>query len=88
MSPYSSKMKAAALVSPLAGALYGSPAAYAADASSPATAAMKTDMQLAYDKGAVEGYPNDTDLHGSRPVTRAELVTMLNRAAKLARSRQ
>ncbi|UUZ83379.1 5'-nucleotidase C-terminal domain-containing protein [Paenibacillus sp. P26] len=47
---------------------------------------MKTDMQLAYDKGAVEGYPNDTDLHGSRPVTRAELVTMLNRAAKLARA--
>ncbi|KIL42272.1 5'-nucleotidase [Gordoniibacillus kamchatkensis] len=46
-------------------------------------AAQLTDMQLAVAKGAIDGYPNDTDYHGSQPATRAELVTMISRAAKL-----
>ncbi|MGO4275406.1 S-layer homology domain-containing protein, partial [Paenibacillus sp. TAF58] len=43
---------------------------------------MKSDMRLAVDNGAVEGY-GDTDYRGANAATRAEVVTMINRAAKL-----
>ncbi|MEW9702081.1 5'-nucleotidase C-terminal domain-containing protein [Paenibacillus sp. SI8] len=46
------------------------------------SAKAKSDMQLAVDKGAVEGY-GDTDYRGAQAATRAEVVTMINRAAKL-----
>ncbi|MCZ8523547.1 MULTISPECIES: 5'-nucleotidase C-terminal domain-containing protein [Paenibacillus] len=49
-----------------------------------AAAILSADMKLAHDKGIVEGYPGSTDLAGERPVSRAELVTMIARAAGLA----
>ncbi|GMX61010.1 hypothetical protein Elgi_09040 [Paenibacillus elgii] len=96
MTKHSSHWKKTAVLSVLSASLLsapglsGVPYALAAEPTTATKAAAstpaKTDMQLAFEKGAVEGYPNDTDLRGSRPVTRAELVTMLNRAAKLAKS--
>jgi 2',3'-cyclic-nucleotide 2'-phosphodiesterase/3'-nucleotidase/5'-nucleotidase len=83
-----SKLALLALSAALAGSLTV-PAALAADEYTnynQVAPAQKTDMQLAFLKGAVEGYPNDPDLHGSQPVTRAELVTMINRAAKLKKA--
>lgn len=50
------------------------------------TALQKTDMQLAVDKGAIEGYPNDSDYRGAQAATRAELATMINRVAKLKKA--
>lgn len=91
----SRKMKAVGVICLLASSLYGFQSLSGerllstAEASEPAAAAAvhpKSDLQLAKEKGIVEGYPNDPDLHGSRPITRAELVTMVNRAAKLAPS--
>jgi 2',3'-cyclic-nucleotide 2'-phosphodiesterase/3'-nucleotidase/5'-nucleotidase len=46
---------------------------------------MKSDMRLAIDNGVVEGY-GDTDYRGTNAATRAEVVTMINRAAKLQSS--
>lgn len=45
----------------------------------------KTDMQLAVEQGAIEGY-GDSDYRGGQAATRAEVVTMLNRVAKLAQA--
>jgi 2',3'-cyclic-nucleotide 2'-phosphodiesterase/3'-nucleotidase/5'-nucleotidase len=50
-----------------------------------ATTAAKTDMQLAVENGAIEGY-GDSDYRGGQVATRAEVVTMLNRAGKLAQA--
>ncbi|MCP3774305.1 5'-nucleotidase C-terminal domain-containing protein [Paenibacillus sp. MZ04-78.2] len=96
MTNHSSRWKKTAVLSVLSASLLsapglsGVPYALAAESATATKAAAstpaKSDMQLAFEKGAVEGYPNDTDLRGSRPVTHAELVTMLNRAAKLAKS--
>lgn len=90
-----SRMKAVGVISLLATSLYGLQSTPSigyiplASAAEPAAAAVEqpaSNIQLAKDKGIVEGYPNDSDLHGARPITRAELVTMVNRAAKLAAS--
>ncbi|WP_426451407.1 5'-nucleotidase C-terminal domain-containing protein [Paenibacillus sp. S-38] len=85
MQPRTAKALLAAVI--LGGAaLSGSgsplPAAHAAE-STEAAAVLQSDMKLAFDKGIVEGYPGTSDLAGSRTVTRAELVTMITRAAKL-----
>lgn len=64
------------------------PAAFAetaAPAAAAATAQVKTDMQLAVEEGAIKGYPGTTDLMENKPVTRAELVVMINRAVKLSK---
>jgi 2',3'-cyclic-nucleotide 2'-phosphodiesterase/3'-nucleotidase/5'-nucleotidase len=71
----------AAIISSLFGSL-----AHAETASVPAAAAnLKTDMQLAVEKGAIEGY-GDSDYRGSLNTTRAEVITMLDRAAKLGKA--
>jgi 2',3'-cyclic-nucleotide 2'-phosphodiesterase / 3'-nucleotidase / 5'-nucleotidase len=49
------------------------------------SATIKSDIQLAKDKGAIQGYPGTTDLMASKSVTRGELAVMINRAAKLAK---
>jgi 2',3'-cyclic-nucleotide 2'-phosphodiesterase / 3'-nucleotidase / 5'-nucleotidase len=83
------KLSSVTIISMLASALYTIPAQAAEQASALApvpAAALKSDMQLAYERGVVEGYPNDKDLRGAQPVTRAELAIMINRAAKLPKS--
>ncbi|KEO83092.1 5'-nucleotidase C-terminal domain-containing protein [Tumebacillus flagellatus] len=83
----SSKFATMAVAASLLSALYG-PQAFADDSTgkviSPApSTAPKSDLELAHEKGAISGYPGDSDLHGSQYVTRGELVSMINRAAKL-----
>lgn len=79
-----STVMAGALLSTFAGSF-----AIAADANVTAVPinvlTAKTDMQLAIEKGAIEGY-GDNDYRGAQLATRAEVVTMVNRAAKLAQA--
>ncbi|HEU4964018.1 MAG TPA: S-layer homology domain-containing protein, partial [Bacilli bacterium] len=79
------KFGALAVAASLVTSLYGSQA-FAADNTAKNTAVdvvMKSDIALAQEKGAIVGYPNDTSLHADKLVTRAELVTMIDRAANL-----
>ncbi|MBA2943524.1 5'-nucleotidase C-terminal domain-containing protein [Paenibacillus sp. CGMCC 1.16610] len=80
---FQTRLTALALVTALTGTFTGSIAF--ADTAAPASTtktAMKSDMRLAIDNGAIEGY-GDTDYRGANPATRAEVATMINRAAKL-----
>lgn len=86
MNRQASKLAAFAVVTSLVTALYG-PQAFAAEDTKTISAPLakqKTDIELALDKGAIVGYPNDKDLHADAYVTRGEIVSMINRAAKLA----
>jgi 2',3'-cyclic-nucleotide 2'-phosphodiesterase/3'-nucleotidase/5'-nucleotidase len=80
MKRATTKMAAFAVVTSLVSALYG-PQAFAAEAQK--TVKQKTDIELAVEKGAIVGYPGSSDLREQQAVTRAELVSMINRAAKL-----
>ncbi|MZQ82295.1 multifunctional 2',3'-cyclic-nucleotide 2'-phosphodiesterase/5'-nucleotidase/3'-nucleotidase [Paenibacillus sp. 5J-6] len=75
------RLTALALVTALTSSFTGS-IALAETAVPAASTTMKSDMRLAIDNGAVEGY-GDTDYRGASSVTRAEVATMINRAAKL-----
>lgn len=75
------RLTALALVTVLTSSFTGS-IAFAETAVPASSTTMKSDMRLAIDNGAVEGY-GDTDYRGANPVTRAEVATMINRAAKL-----
>jgi 2',3'-cyclic-nucleotide 2'-phosphodiesterase/3'-nucleotidase/5'-nucleotidase len=75
------RLTALALVTALTSSFTGS-IALAETAVPAASMTMKSDMRLAIDNGAVEGY-GDTDYRGASSVTRAEVATMINRAAKL-----
>lgn len=95
MNRFQNKMKASALIAMLAASLvgaqsyFGPAAAQAAEPSAAKTAqaaAPKTDLQLAIEKGAVEAGANGSGLQVDRPVTRAELVAIVGRAAKLPQS--
>ncbi|AEI39524.1 5'-nucleotidase C-terminal domain-containing protein [Paenibacillus mucilaginosus] len=89
MQPKAAKALLAAIIlggTAFSGSSSTLPAAYAAEGTAAAAAALNSDMKLAFDKGIVEGYPGTSDLAGSRTVTRAELVTMIARAAKLVPS--
>ncbi|MCY9657462.1 5'-nucleotidase C-terminal domain-containing protein [Paenibacillus chondroitinus] len=80
---FQTRLTALALVTALTSTFTGSIAF--ADTAAPAsttTTTMKSDMRLAIDNGAIEGY-GDTDYRGANPATRAEVATMINRAAKL-----
>ncbi|MGB8956232.1 MAG: 5'-nucleotidase C-terminal domain-containing protein [Tumebacillaceae bacterium] len=86
MNRKASKLAALAVVSSLVTTLYGPQAFAAEDAKviSAPLAKQKTDIELAFEKGAIVGYPNDMELHADAYVTRGEIVSMINRAAKLA----
>lgn len=75
------RLTALALVTILTSSFAGSATFAETAVPAPATT-MKSDMRLAIDNGAVEGY-GDSDYRGASPATRAEVVTMVNRAAKL-----
>lgn len=75
------RLTALALVTALTSTFTGS-IAFADNAVPASTTTMKSDMRLAIDNGAIEGY-GDTDYRGANPATRAEVATMINRAAKL-----
>lgn len=75
------RLTALALVTALTSSFTGS-IAFAETAVPTSSTTMKSDMRLAIDNGAVEGY-GDADYRGASPVTRAEVATMINRAAKL-----
>ncbi|MBP1967350.1 5'-nucleotidase C-terminal domain-containing protein [Paenibacillus aceris] len=75
------RLTALALVTVLTSS-FASSAAFAETAAPAPTSTMKSDMRLAIDNGAVEGY-GDSDYRGASAATRAEVVTMVNRAAKL-----
>lgn len=75
------RLTALALVTVLTSS-FASSLAFAETAAPASSVTMKSDMRLAIDHGAVEGY-GDTDYRGANAATRAEVVTMINRAAKL-----
>lgn len=75
------RLTALALVTALTSSFTGS-IAFAETAVPATSTTMKSDMRLAIDNGAVEGYGN-TDYRGTNPATRAEVATMISRAAKL-----
>jgi 2',3'-cyclic-nucleotide 2'-phosphodiesterase/3'-nucleotidase/5'-nucleotidase len=75
------RLTALALVTVLTSS-FASSLAFAETAAPSSPASMKSDMRLAIDNGAIEGY-GDTDYRGANAATRAEVVTMINRAAKL-----
>ncbi|MDD9272188.1 5'-nucleotidase C-terminal domain-containing protein [Paenibacillus sp. GCM10023248] len=78
------RLTALALVAALTSSFGGS-LAFAESAGTTAAApasALKSDMRLAIENGAVEGY-GDNNYREANPATRAEVVTMINRAAKL-----
>ncbi|MFD0696080.1 5'-nucleotidase C-terminal domain-containing protein [Paenibacillus sp. GCM10027628] len=75
------RLSALALVTVLTSS-FASSLAFAEMAAPASSVKLKSDMQLAIDNGAVEGY-GDTDYRGANAATRAEVVTMINRAAKL-----
>jgi 2',3'-cyclic-nucleotide 2'-phosphodiesterase (5'-nucleotidase family) len=82
----SSKFATIAVAASLLTTIYG-PQAFAADTKTTAPAPtnpQKSDIDLAHDKGAITGYPGETDLHPTQYVTRGELISMISRAAKLA----
>jgi len=76
------RLTALALVTVLTSSFSGS-LAFAETAPAPtASIPLKSDMQLAVSQGAVEGY-GDNDYRGANAATRAEVLTMIDRAAKL-----
>ncbi|NOV04461.1 5'-nucleotidase C-terminal domain-containing protein [Paenibacillus planticolens] len=75
------RLTALALVTVLTSSFAGSIAFAETPVNAPSSK-MKSDMRLAIDNGVVEGY-GDSDYRGANPATRAEVVTMVNRAAKL-----
>ncbi|BFT69281.1 5'-nucleotidase C-terminal domain-containing protein [Paenibacillus sp. P36] len=78
---FQTRLTALALVTALTSTFTGS-IAFADNAVPASTTTMKSDMRLAIDNGAIEGY-GDTDYRGANTATRAEVATMINRAAKL-----
>lgn len=77
------KFGALALAATLVTSLYGGQVLAAEEVKNvAASVVMKSDFELAVDKGAIVGYPNGS-LMQDKAVTRAELVVMINRAAKL-----
>jgi 2',3'-cyclic-nucleotide 2'-phosphodiesterase/3'-nucleotidase/5'-nucleotidase len=76
------KFGALAVAASLVTTLY-SPHVLATEAAANASAAHKTDLELAQMKGAIVGYPGTTDLKADKYVTRAELIAMINKALKL-----
>ncbi|CAN7621114.1 5'-nucleotidase C-terminal domain-containing protein [Paenibacillus sp. LjRoot56] len=78
---FTTRLTALALVTVLTGS-FASSLAFAETTTPTSPVSMKTDMRLAIDNGIVEGY-GDTDYRGANAATRAEVVTMINRAAKL-----
>lgn len=88
MKNKATKFGTLAVAASLVVALYGPQAAAAegtTTTAAPASAVkVKSDIELAFDKGAVVGYPGQKDLGADKTVTRAELISMINRAAKLA----
>jgi len=82
MTRKASKLATAAVAASLVSALYGTQA-FAADESKPAasTAKAKTDVELAVEKGILIG--DGSSIRENAFVTRGELISMINRAAKL-----
>ncbi|MGZ4134104.1 MAG: 5'-nucleotidase C-terminal domain-containing protein [Tumebacillaceae bacterium] len=84
-----SKFATLAVVTSLFTALYG-PQAFAADNTGApiiakekgASTPIMSDIELAHSKGAISGY-GDSDLHAKDLVTRGQLISMIDRAAKL-----
>ncbi|GGA08204.1 hypothetical protein GCM10008018_62310 [Paenibacillus marchantiophytorum] len=78
------RLTALALVTVLTSS-FASSMAFAESAAATSPTTIKSDMRLAVDKGVVEGY-GDSDYRGANEATRAEVVTMINRAANLTKA--
>jgi len=83
MNAKAKKLATLAIAASIVTALYG-PQASAAE-SAPVAPKAKTDLELAIEKGAISGYGNG-DYRADAFVTRGELVSMINRAAKLEKA--
>jgi 2',3'-cyclic-nucleotide 2'-phosphodiesterase / 3'-nucleotidase / 5'-nucleotidase len=88
MQRKTSKFATLAVVTSLFTALYGSQA-FASDTTTTqpqaASKPIKSDIELAHEQGVISGY-GDGSLHPSDYVTRGQLISMIDRAAKLSKA--